>query len=174
MEFWQRLRHAREVAGLKQGDVATHFGISRPTVSQWEAGTHRPDQDRFPALAELLGITLDWLMNETGEGPGKTARPTPAAPSQKFLKSSKHKFYVREWRVFMVGDKIEAPARAAGLPADEYEAFETYPINFTLGQIAALADELGIRGDQFWFPPPKAPKLAAIRQSTKVKANSKR
>jgi hypothetical protein len=44
-------------------------------------------------------------------------------------------------------------ARAAALAPDEYEAFETYPINFTLGQIAALADELGIRGDQFWFPP---------------------
>jgi transcriptional regulator with XRE-family HTH domain len=174
MEFWQRLRKAREAAGLRQGDVAAHFEIARPTVSQWEAGTHRPDQDRFPALAALLGVTLDWLMDEAGDGPGiKGKKLSPVSPS-KFLKTSTHKFYVREWREFMVGDKVAGAAAAAGMPIDEYQAFEAYPVNFTLGHIVALADELGIRGDQFWFPPPKTPKLAAARPSAKAKASTRR
>jgi transcriptional regulator with XRE-family HTH domain len=175
MEFSQRLRAAREAAKLKQSDVAEHFGISRPTISQWEAGTHRPDQDRFPSLAALLGVTLDWLMNEVGDGPGIPARrqAVPSAAS-KFLKSSRHKFYVREWREFMAGDRIEGAARAAGLPPEEYQAFETYPINFTLGQIVALADELGIRGDQFWFPPPKAPTQQIAKPASKATVRAKR
>lgn len=161
MELNERIRLARSRTDLTQKDVADHFGISRPTVAQWEAGTHRPDQDKFPELAALLGVTLDWLMNEGGNGP---ANQTHAHVPQKFLKSSKHKFYVREWREFMVGDRVDGAAAAAGLDVNGYQAFETYPINFTLGQILAIADEIGIRGDQFWFPPPKG-KPAPIRQA---------
>ncbi|BEV44804.1 hypothetical protein [Afipia carboxidovorans] len=113
-------------------------------------------------LARLLGVEEVDL-----RGPDQADLPSPAAePSGrpvKFLRSSKHKFYVAEWREFM-GVKIDAAARAAGLGINEYQAFETYPINFSLIQFVALADEFGIRGDQFWFPPPKgkpAPAQAA-------------
>jgi transcriptional regulator with XRE-family HTH domain len=155
MELGERIRAARTAAGLTQQQVADHFKIKRPTVTQWEVGTHRPDQDKFTDLADLLGVTLNWLISESGAGPEPGKKPVAPAPSTaKFLRTSRHKFYVKEWREFM-GSSEQAGAEAAGLDLDEYGAYETYPINFTLAQIVALADEFGMRGDQFWFPPPK-------------------
>ena len=70
-----------------------------------------------------------------------------------------------------MGVKIDAAARAAGLGINEYQAFEAYPINFTLVQFVALADEFGIRGDQFWFPAPKGkPASTAPVMTTKRRA----
>jgi len=106
-----------------------------------------------PGLVDMLRTALQRVSDDSGADAAEQ-RPR-SAPPRKFLRTSKHKFYVMEWRKFMVGDRVDGAARAAGMPTDEYQAFETYPINFTLAQIAALADEFGIRGDQFWFPPPK-------------------
>jgi transcriptional regulator with XRE-family HTH domain len=86
MDFGQRIRTARDAAGLTQKQVADHFGIKRPTVTQWEAGPHRPDQDRFPALAALLGITLDWLMTEVGDRPDVKRTMPAASVVTKFLR----------------------------------------------------------------------------------------
>jgi hypothetical protein len=68
-----------------------------------------------------------------------------------------------------MGVAVGDAAKAAGLPTDEYQAHETYPINFTLGQVAALADLFGVRGDQLWFPPPRA-KPGLITTSKKKRA----
>lgn len=156
MELNERLKKARTAVGLTQKAVAVHFGIQRVSVTQWELGATRPDQDKFGALANLYGVSLDWLLEERGDGPSDgLRRPAREAPvPAKFIKSRAFKFYVSEWREFM-GVKVGAAAKAAGLGADEYQAHEVYPINFTLGQLVALAEEFGIRGDQFWFPPPK-------------------
>lgn len=156
MELNERLKKARTAVGLTQKAVADHFGIARVSVTQWELGETRPDQDKFGSLASLYSVSLDWLLEERGDGPTDGVKPAtrPTPGPAKFIKSKTFKFYVAEWREFM-GVKVGPAAEAAGLDSDEYEAHEVYPINFTLGQIAALADEFGIRGDQFWFPPPK-------------------
>lgn len=170
MELNERLKVARKAAGLTQQVVAEHFDIARVSVTQWELGQTRPDQDKFASLAALYGVSLDWLMDERGDGPKEQAKPIVRAgtASPKFIKNRSFKFYVLEWREFM-GVRVEVAARAAGLPVDEYQAFETYPVNFTLGQVAMLADEFGIRGDQFWFPPPKG-KPALSPPAAKKKA----
>lgn len=62
----RRLERAREHAGLKQRQVAEFFGISSQAISQWEADRTRPDSERLAALARLLGVRLDWLLDESG------------------------------------------------------------------------------------------------------------
>lgn len=162
MELHERLKDARTKAGLTQKAVAGHFRIARVSVTQWESGDTRPDPDKFPALADLYGVSLDWLMKESGKGPAASKSNRP----DRFIRErNKFKFYVREWREFM-GTKVEDAAKVAGLDPNEYQAHEVYPINFTLGQIGALAAEIGVRGDQFWFPPPvKTPQKSTVRIS---------
>src|SRR5690554_6008836 len=63
-----RIRQARDAARLKQHQVAARFGIKRPTVAQWEAGTARPASDKIAPLAEMLGVSVDWLLNGSGSG----------------------------------------------------------------------------------------------------------
>lgn len=165
--IWLNERLKQAGHGSK-GELAKALNV-RPDAVTRMSNLDLSKEGRDISLEELRKIA-DFF----GEAPPGLVVSQVAAPAPKFLRSSKHKFYVREWRKFMAGDKIDAAAKAAGLPPDEYQAFETYPINFTLGQIAALADELGIRGDQFWFPPPKTPKLAAVHPPIRAKASTKR
>jgi transcriptional regulator with XRE-family HTH domain len=69
----ERIRAARIAAGLTQREVGDRFGIDRVNVTQWEAETTKPDADKLPALADVLKVSLDWLM--TGVGPSP---PVPA------------------------------------------------------------------------------------------------
>ena len=56
-----RLRKAREITGLDQGQFASRAGFSRQTVSNYESGLY------LRAWAEATGVDLHWL--ETGEAP---------------------------------------------------------------------------------------------------------
>ena len=145
---------ARSAKEWSQPDLAKAAGCSQQLIAALERGTTRTTKF-LPKIAAALEVEpgvldSDWI----GIG-------TPTVPEPKFIKNRSFKFYVKEWREFM-GVRVAAAARAAGMGLDEYEAFETYPINFGLAQIVALADEFGIRGDQFWFPPPAKVPVAAV------------
>ena len=59
-----RLKLAREMAGLTQGQVATQLGWHRPTVSEMEAGRRRVLAEELNTLAELYGVNVPWLLGE--------------------------------------------------------------------------------------------------------------
>jgi DNA-binding XRE family transcriptional regulator len=56
-----RLRTARVSEGLSQSDLALRAGVSRQLVGAVEAGRHLPRVDSALALADALGVTVDWL-----------------------------------------------------------------------------------------------------------------
>lgn len=59
-----RLKLAREMAGLTQGQVATQLGWHRPTVSEMEAGRRRVLAEELNTLGELYGVNVPWLLGE--------------------------------------------------------------------------------------------------------------
>ena len=61
-----RLRKAREFAGLEQGELADRIGISRGTVSNYELsrGQRPPKRLVLRAWAEITGVPLDWLAGD--------------------------------------------------------------------------------------------------------------
>ena len=59
-----RLRTAREAAGLSQGQVAKHMGLHRPTITEIEAGRRRVSADELTQLAEIYGVSTDWILSE--------------------------------------------------------------------------------------------------------------
>ena len=82
----QRLERAREGAGMRQRQVAEHFGIASQAVSQWEAGRTRPAGHRLAELARLFAVRLDWLlaglgpMSEGDEGEGSPRTTSASVP----------------------------------------------------------------------------------------------
>ena len=64
----ERLRAAREQAGLSQGQVATKFKMQRPTVSEIEAGRRRVTAEEAGAFADLYDVSVSWLINGKEEG----------------------------------------------------------------------------------------------------------
>lgn len=66
-----RLRKAREEAGLDQATLAEVLGISRTTVSNHEVGIGKRGTNRMMirAWAAATGVDPDWI--ETGRPPGQ-------------------------------------------------------------------------------------------------------
>ena len=62
-----RLKLAREMAGLTQGQVAGQLGWHRPTVSEIEAGRRRVLAEELKVLSELYGVNVPWLVGEADE-----------------------------------------------------------------------------------------------------------
>jgi transcriptional regulator with XRE-family HTH domain len=76
--FCDRLRKAREWAGLEQIDLAARLGKKRSTISNWERGANRPDQLALRGIAYYTGVPLTWLL--TGND------PDPDEPSTSWLR----------------------------------------------------------------------------------------
>jgi transcriptional regulator with XRE-family HTH domain len=62
-----RLRLAREQAGLSQGQVAKMMGMHRPTISEMEAGRRRVQAEELNRLAKLYRVAVPWLLGEEGD-----------------------------------------------------------------------------------------------------------
>ncbi len=58
----QRLRWAREQAGLSQGQIAKMLKYHRPTISQIEAGQRNVRPDELARLAEIYDVKEAWII----------------------------------------------------------------------------------------------------------------
>ena len=62
MNINTRVRQARRAAGISQSRLAQILGVTRSACSQWESaqGT-APRRERLEQLANLLGVSYEWL-----------------------------------------------------------------------------------------------------------------
>ena len=58
----ERLRLAREQAGLSQGQVARLLGKHRPTISEIEAGRRRVSAEEVGVFADIYAVSATWLL----------------------------------------------------------------------------------------------------------------
>jgi len=49
---------------LKQEDIANSLGVGRSTVSKWETGKFLPSSKLLPALASILGCSVDDILSD--------------------------------------------------------------------------------------------------------------
>jgi len=59
-----RIKEARKLAGLSQGQVAQMLGLHRPAVSEMEAGNRRVSTDELMRLAGIFDVSVSWLLGE--------------------------------------------------------------------------------------------------------------
>lgn len=59
-----RLRTAREMAGLSQGQAAKLLGMHRPTITEIEAGRRRVSSEELVDFARLYRVDISWLSRE--------------------------------------------------------------------------------------------------------------
>lgn len=64
-----RLRKAREDAGLEQRELAERAGISRATVSNAERGVGTPNTATLRSWAHATGVSLAWLVDDASTMP---------------------------------------------------------------------------------------------------------
>ena len=60
-DIGERLRFAREQAGLSQGQVAKMMDVHRPTISEIEAGRRRVTAEELAEFARIYEVSISWL-----------------------------------------------------------------------------------------------------------------
>lgn len=60
----ERLKQAREAAGLSQAQVAKLLRMHRPSITEMELGRRRVSAAELKALAELYLVSVEWLLGE--------------------------------------------------------------------------------------------------------------
>src|SRR5258708_39654925 len=71
--FSQRLKAARELRKMSQGDLAAKSGLQPSAVSHFETGNRSPSSDNLKRLADALNVTTDYLL-------GRVAHTTVVGP----------------------------------------------------------------------------------------------
>lgn len=61
----------RDEKGYKDSDVARIAGITKSTFSDWKSGRSCPKNDKLQKIAEVLGVTVDYLMTGNSENDGE-------------------------------------------------------------------------------------------------------
>jgi transcriptional regulator with XRE-family HTH domain len=79
--FRIRLKTIRENADLSQAALAAKLGVKQSTVGGWESGNREPNFDTLLKIADLFGVSVDYLLgrvesplyrHELQTGSGKT------------------------------------------------------------------------------------------------------
>ena len=65
VDFATRLRNVRAQRKLKRADVATGAGIALGVYGRYERGERVPTVDTARAIADALGVSLDYLTGVT-------------------------------------------------------------------------------------------------------------
>lgn len=60
-----KFRTARQLKKLKVIEAAELLGISQPTLSAWETGNKAPSVEGLGKMADLYGVTTDFLLGRT-------------------------------------------------------------------------------------------------------------
>lgn len=70
-----RIKLTRESLGLSQKFVAVSVGVSPASVSMWESGTKDPTRENLIKLADLFGVSVDYLLERETAGQAVTVTP---------------------------------------------------------------------------------------------------
>ena len=72
-----RLKECREIRGLSQKEVAATLKVSAPSVSNWESEKTRPTHDNLEKLADLYGVSVDYLLGRDAPAEVQKEKPVP-------------------------------------------------------------------------------------------------
>ena len=64
MTFGEKLKKARKEAGLSQEQLAEKLSVSRSAVAKGESDNGMPDVNNLKAIAQLLDVSVDYLLDE--------------------------------------------------------------------------------------------------------------
>lgn len=106
----ERLKWARERAGMTQQGLAKAAGISQAAVSGWELGTRLTGR-KLPTVASLLGVNLLWLTEGMGEPTSLAAVPVaPASMNLIYVTDEEQRLITKYREADKVGKMLIAAA----------------------------------------------------------------
>lgn len=77
MTFGEKLQGLRQRAGMSQDALAEKLNVSRQAVSRWERDETMPETEKVVALANLFGVSTDYLLRDQPEEHREEPRTEP-------------------------------------------------------------------------------------------------
>lgn len=77
-----KIINERKKNGWSQEELAEKLSVSRQAVSKWESAQSVPDLQRIIQMADLFGVTTDFLLKDEIEEILPETAPTPKDPTQ--------------------------------------------------------------------------------------------
>ena len=72
-----RLRQVRQSKGMNQQELAEALHASQAAISGWETGKYDPGMKTWKAIADLFGVPVDYLIDDTPEEKKETPPGVP-------------------------------------------------------------------------------------------------
>lgn len=85
MAFYDKIAMLRKERGLSQEELADMLDVTRQSVSKWESGQSLPDIQKIVQIADIFGVTTDYLMKDEQE---RVAKADSIRSEQKLLSRS--------------------------------------------------------------------------------------
>ena len=79
MSIGQRISNLRKDLGYSQEYVAERLDVSRQAVSKWETDASAPDTNNLIALAELFGVSVEYIATGKQSEQAKPTQPKHSA-----------------------------------------------------------------------------------------------
>lgn len=139
MTFGEKLQSLRQRAGMSQDALAERLQVSRQAVSRWERDETMPETDKVVALADIFGVTTDYLLR---------LQPEQTEPEEKQPPPQERKDWVERFLAF---SKLEVVP--AGMGADRLGRIGSGAAGAVLSGVPGDAgrihgsDRLGYGGD---------------------------
>lgn len=83
-----RIKELRTAKGLKQTDLAKQLGVTQGALSGWENENYEPDIKALKKMAEIFGVSIDYILC-------LTESPVSSAPAETLVALSAPKGYDR-------------------------------------------------------------------------------
>lgn len=78
MSIGNKIADARKEKNLTQEQLANMMSVTRQSISRWESDQSYPEMEKVVLLAELLGVSCDYLLNDSHEEQ-RTSAPAKSA-----------------------------------------------------------------------------------------------
>ena len=100
MSFRDNLQHLRATRNMTQEQLAMLLGVSRQSVTKWEAQKSYPEMDKLLKMCAIFDCTLDDLVQGdlTGREPEISAATVPAGPPTDICGYDEHQ-RMMAWKV---------------------------------------------------------------------------
>lgn len=104
MSFGRRLRNLRLENNMTQKDLSKKLNVSRATVGRYETDERFPDKDILKNIADVFGVSIDYLLNRTDHKniQFKSSEPT----TQECIRNAKYEEMYNEITNVLVSENL--------------------------------------------------------------------
>ena len=129
-----RFREARLQAGLTTVQLAQKMGVTQAAVSHWDAGKKVPGTETLCKLADLYGVTIDYLLGRSSDL-GNMITSTEILDASTLPALHGKPVWVSEfgWGIVNSIQKHVIFMEGITVPFDELQELRVLPPSFTVG-----------------------------------------